>query len=113
MKGDQLFVVHMLECISHIETFTKAGLSAYQSERLIQDAVLRNLQVLSESSQKLSVQLRNAHPEIPWRGIAGFRNVLVHDYMGIDHDEVWQIVAHFLPELKKKLSAIASDHGWP
>ena len=67
---------------------------------MIQDAVIRNLQVMAESTQRLSDELKAAHPEIQWHGIAGFRNLLVHDYFGVDLRVVWQIVAKDVPELK-------------
>jgi len=61
---------------------------------------LRNLQTLAESSQRLSEQLKASRPEIDWRGIAGLRNILVHDYLGISLPRVWEIVEVFLPQLK-------------
>jgi uncharacterized protein with HEPN domain len=66
----------------------------------LQDAVLRNLQTMSESTQRLSDALKAAHPEIEWRRIAAFRNVLVHDYLGIDLETVWEIVRRDVPQLK-------------
>ena len=68
---------------------------------LIQDAVLRNLQTLAESTQRLSDASKAAHPEVAWYRIAGFRNVLVHDYLGVDLDRVWLIVERELPELQR------------
>ncbi len=73
---------------------------------LIQDAVLRNLQVLAESTQRLSDQLKTAHAEVPWREIAGLRNILVHDYLGVDLEHVWRILERDLPKLKVDLGRI-------
>ena len=73
---------------------------------LVQDAVLRNLQIMAESSQRMSDDLKAQHPMIPWREIAGFRNILVHDYLGGDCDAVWSVVEQDLPELKKVLLSI-------
>ncbi len=72
----------------------------------IQDAVLRNLQTMSESTQRLSNAAKAAHPEIEWRRISAFRNVLVHNYLGIDLDLVWQIVQRDIPELKRVILAM-------
>jgi len=58
---------------------------------IIQDAVLRNLQLLAESSQRISSELKSRYPEVDWRGLSGFRNVLVHDSSGIDVARIWRI----------------------
>jgi len=67
---------------------------------IVQDAVLRNLQVLPESTQKLSNEFKSRHPEIEWYKISGLRNILVHDYLGIDFETVWAAVTNNLPKLK-------------
>jgi uncharacterized protein with HEPN domain len=71
--------------------------------------VLRNLQTMAESTQRLSDALRAAHPEIDWRRMAGFRNVLVHNYLGIDLDIVWEVVVRDLPDLKKHVTDIRNS----
>lgn len=70
------------------------------ASHLIQDAVLRNLHTMSESTQRLPDTLKAARPEIEWDRIAGFRNVLVHDYLGIDLEKIWEIIRSDLPDLK-------------
>ena len=68
---------------------------------LVQDAVLRRLQTLAESTQRLSTETKEKIPNIDWRSISGFRNILVHDYLGgIDLDIVWEVINKYLPELK-------------
>ena len=78
MKDDRLYMIHIQQCIARIKEFSAGGREAFLADAKTQDAVMRNLQILSESSQRLSEGLRAAHPEVDWRGIAGFRNVLVH-----------------------------------
>jgi len=77
---------------------------------MVQDAVLRNLQTLSEGTSRLSDVSRALHPEIPWRVIYGFRNVLTHDYLGINLELVWPVVDERLPELKEAIIAIRSTY---
>lgn len=72
---------------------------------MVQDAVLRNLQVLAESTQRLSDSFKDSHPEIEWHQIAGLRNILVHNYLGIDLETVWATVIKKLPELKLVVQA--------
>jgi len=76
-----------------------------------QDAVMRNLQTLAESTQRLPISLKTAHAEVSWERIAGFRNVLVHDHLGINIGRVWEIVEHGLPELKHQIAAILAELG--
>lgn len=80
---------------------------------LIQDAVLRNLQTLAESSQRLSNATRAAHAEVDWRGLAAFRNVLVHNYLGINLVRVWELIEHELPGLKRTVEAVLQELGGP
>ena len=100
VKDDRLYLAHILDAIARIERYTTAGAEAFYEDEQAQDATLRNLQTLAESTQRLSESLKVHHPEIDWRGIAGFRNVLVHNYLGLDPAQVWDVVAYDLPLLK-------------
>ena len=99
LQADALYLRHMLECIARIDEYVDADEARFVNSRLIQDAVVRNLQTLAESSQRLSEAIRAGEPGIPWRAIAGFRNILVHDYLGIDPDVIWRVIADELPRL--------------
>jgi uncharacterized protein with HEPN domain len=103
MKDDRLYLIHIRDSIARIKQYTKEGKEAFFASTLVQDAVMRNLQTLTESSQRLSVDFRNRHPKMDWRGMAGLRNVLVHQYMGIDLVRVWSIVERDLPRLQRML----------
>jgi len=100
LRDDRFYLLHISECIARVEQYVAGGRDEFLQTRLIQDAVLRNLQVLAESTQRLSDSVKAQHPGVDWRAIAGFRNVLVHDYMGVDEARVWQIIVGDLPELK-------------
>ncbi len=104
MKDDTVYLRHILECIRRIEEDTVAGEDAFQASHTLQDAVLRNLQTLAESTQRLSDTTKSARPEIDWRRIAAFRNFLVHDYLGIDLETVWRIVQYDVVELKQAIA---------
>jgi len=84
----------------------RGGSVVFFSDRKTQSAVLRELQTLAESTQRLSPELKDAHPEVFWEGIAGFRNVLVHDYLGISLERVWDVVERDLPVLRAAVQMI-------
>ncbi len=111
MKDDSLYLIHILECIDRIERYTADGDEAFMDDTKTQDAVLRNLQTLAESTQHLSDELRQKYPTIEWRNIAAFRNVAVHDYLGIDLKQTWDIVADDLPVLKRQIEVVGQDLG--
>lgn len=101
-KDDSVYVVHMLDCLQRIDEYVESKEQFYSS-RLVQDAVVRNLQVMAESSQRLADEIKKTYPDIPWKGISGFRNILVHDYLGVDLDMIWSVVEQDLPKLKQAL----------
>jgi len=104
MKSDKLYTIHIRECIARIQSYV-AGIDEEQfmASSLLQDAVIRNLQVLAESTQRLSDDFKIQHGEIEWHKISGLRNILVHDYLGIDSETVWHIISNELSILQKAL----------
>lgn len=104
MKDDRLYLIHISECIERIQKYIKKGKDDFILDQMTQDAVVRNLQTLAESTKRLSESFKLSHPEIDWSGIAGFRNVAVHDYLGIDPLRIWGIVEKDIPDLKDKIT---------
>lgn len=105
-KDNAIYVEHMLNSVLRIDEYIESKELFYDSH-LVQDAVVRNLQVMAESSQRLSDEIKKKYPDIPWNDISGFRNILVHDYMGIDLDVIWSVVEQELPGLEKILNEIS------
>lgn len=100
-KEDGVYLAHILECAALIRGYTQGGKAEFMESALVQDAVMRRLQTMAESTQRLSADLKAQAPEVDWRALAGFRNVLVHDYLGgIDLERVWVAVAVYLPGLE-------------
>lgn len=88
--------------------FVADGKERFLTDRMVRDAVLRNLHTLSESAQKLPDDLKAFRPEIDWRGVSAFRNVVVHDYLGIDEEMVWRVVERELPPLRQAVLSLLS-----
>ena len=106
MKDDKFYLIHIMECVTNIENFTVGGRDEFLSDIKTRDAVLRNLQILSESTQRISQELKNAYPNIDWKDLSGLRNVLVHDYLGINYNRVWEFIEKELPSLKYKVETV-------
>jgi len=106
MKDDAVYLSHIVECIRRVEENTAQGRDSFMSSHTLQDAVLRNLQTMAEATQHLSDSVKSNRPEIDWQRIAAFRNVLVHDYLGLDMDRIWQIVEEDIPPLKAAVVAL-------
>jgi uncharacterized protein with HEPN domain len=106
VSDDGLYLIHILERIDRIEQYTASGCESFRQETMIQDAVLPDLHTLSESTQRVSNAVKDAHPEVDWRGIARFRNVVVHEYLGVDLSRIWDIVQNDLPDLKRAIALI-------
>lgn len=100
MKDDSVYLRHILECIRRIEEHVAGGHDAFMASHTLQDAVLRNLQVMTESTHFLSEASKSTRPEIEWVRIAAFRNVLVHNYLGVDVERIWQVLQRDVPQLK-------------
>ncbi|MGV8146910.1 MAG: DUF86 domain-containing protein [Alkaliphilus sp.] len=109
MKTDKIYLVHILECIDHIESYTLEGKNEFIKSKLIQDAVIRNLGIIGEATKKISLDLRDRYSNLPWREMAGLRDVLVHDYFGVDIKIVWTVVDKELPKVKESVLQIMEE----
>lgn len=104
MKDDALYIRHILTCIADVGVYTRDGKERFSSDRMVYDATLRKLQIMAESTQRLSADFKKKVTEIDWAQLAGFRNVLVHDYIGeLDSEKLWHIISVRLPELERAL----------
>jgi uncharacterized protein with HEPN domain len=100
LKNDRLYLSSMLESIERIESYTQKGVTDFWNSTLIQDGVIRNLEILGEATKRLSDELRRENPQIAWKQIAGMRDVLIHDYLKVELSQVWEVVEANLPLLK-------------
>lgn len=110
MRDDTLYLRHIAESINLVEQYL-AGIAGAPDERLFyedlrtQDAVLRRMETLADAASHLSDALKQRHPEIPWRQMGDFRNVLAHGYTNIRLDRVWQAIEADLPAVKAVIHA--------
>jgi len=106
VKTDRTYLEHILDCINQINIYTKGRRETFMSDRLIQDGVIRNLEIIGEATKQLSDDFCKSHPHIPWSDMARFRDVLIHHYLGVDLKRVWNVVEFHLPVLKTTVEEI-------
>ncbi|MBI3077073.1 MAG: DUF86 domain-containing protein [Deltaproteobacteria bacterium] len=113
MKDDRERLRHIIGAMSRIEKYARSGEEVFRRDELIQNWMVRHLQIIGEAARALSPSLRARYPEIPWSDIIGMRHVLVHDYFGIDLDIVWRVISADIPRLKERIESIVSglDEG--
>jgi uncharacterized protein with HEPN domain len=109
MRDDRERILDMLEAIECIERYAEKGQKAFEESELIQTWVIHHLEIIGEAASKLSQQFKNTYNEIPWPQIVAMRNVIAHEYFGIDLDTVWQVVERELPDLKRRLTVICQQ----
>jgi len=109
VRDDRVYLEHILDCIRRIEEYTESDKNRFLDSTLVQDAATRNLQTMAESTQRLSDALKSSNPAVDWRAISGFRNILVHDYLGLDLERIWGIVERRLPFLKADIERMLGE----
>jgi len=106
-KDDFAYTDHIINCIKKIRKFIKGiERKEFAKNELIQDAIIRNFEVIGEASKKISPGFKNEHQNIPWKEISGMRDKLIHDYLGVDTEVIWKTIEQDLPFLLKELKKI-------
>ncbi len=105
-KDPRVYLVQIVERADRIRGYTSAGRQEFLSRPMIQDAVVRNLEVIGEAVKRIPDDFRTRNPGIPWRGLAALRDVLIHQYEGVSLPEVWEIVENQLPEVRDAIAAV-------
>lgn len=106
-KEPKVFIEHIIECIELIENYAKGKTKEdFLNSTQLQDAIIRRIEIIGEAVKNLAEEFKNNYPEIPWRKIAGTRDMLVHEYFGIDLELTWEVVQRDIPDLKRKILKI-------
>ncbi len=110
MKDHLIYLRHILDAIHQIEEYTgDIKQTDFLSNRMAQDAIIRELEIIGEAVKRLPIKLREKYSEIPWKMMAGMRDKLIHDYFGVDLEAVWDTATIEIPEIKERILYII-DH---
>ena len=110
-ESDEALLEHMRQCIVRIQEYTRDGRDAFLSDEKTQDAVIRKLQTLAQSSIRLSNEAKSRESELPWARMRGFRNVVVHEYFDVNLSVVWDLVTDDLPPLLNAIERMKVRRG--
>ncbi len=113
VREPKIYLRDILDRIARIETATVGGKTEFLGSELIQDAVIRNFEVIGEAAKQLPTHLTVPYPEVNWSKVAGFRDVLIHQYDKIDLEIVWENLTVYMPLLKAVVEAILKDLETP
>ena len=109
MRDDRERLLDIQDAIDSIKKYTVRGKNVFEEDELIQNWVIRHLQILGEAAAKISDDFKERHSDMPWHKIIGMRNILVHDYFDIDIDVVWQIVEKDMHSLEHEIKRMLKD----
>jgi len=109
MKDDRIYLKHILDAILKVKQYASVGHEEFMAHSHWHDATMRQLEIIGEEAKRLSEETRIQHPDVPWRRIAGLRDVLFHDYMGVDLEAVWEVTQRNVPELEGKIRDILKE----
>ena len=106
-RDDSVYLRHILDAISRIEEYLHGvDEETFYQHYLVQDGVIRQLEIIGEASKRLSREVRASCPNVPWPDIAGMRDKLIHDYFGVDLEAVWLTARDDIPALKAEVSTM-------
>lgn len=107
IRDDLVYLAHIVDALQQISTYTEGmDNQAFLGNRLVQDAVIRQFEIVGEATKNLSDGFRELHPLVPWKDLAGFRDKLIHQYFGVDISTVWRSVVDDVPMLLNELRKI-------
>lgn len=113
MKDDRPYLADIVQALERVEEIGRRGREAFLADWLLQDAAIRNFEIVGEAAKRVSPALQAAHPEIPWADLAGFRDVLIHQYFRVDLEIVWALIERRVGTLRGDVARLLAALGTP
>lgn len=108
IRDDSVYLAHIIDAAGQILSYTEEmDYDHFTRTRIVQDAVIRQFEIIGEAAKNLSAGFRGTHGHVPWKDLAGFRDKLIHQYFGVDLATVWRSVEADIPVLLKELRQIS------
>ncbi len=113
MKNDRPYLADILQALQRVEEIGRHGREAFLADWLLQDAAIRNFEIVGEAVKRISEELQAGHPEIPWSDLAGFRDVLIHQYFRVDLEIVWALIERRVADLRDDVARLVAALDTP
>ena len=110
MSNDRVYLMHIRDSLREVQTFIRGeSYESFLKNRMVQNAVMRSFEVVGEAARLISSELRESHPEVPWRLMSDFRNKLIHDYFGLDLEVIWRTATEDTPILLQQIDQLIEE----